>query len=109
MMNLETAKTIVANWDKPLIRQLFWYLVIPAYVEIQRAEPSHFVYHNQHGWSYRWLTLLQSMLALLMLLVVDTALSGTLAVLGQLLCAYFMVMYGVWTLAYWSMKIPRPL
>jgi hypothetical protein len=106
-MNLEAAKTIVNNWDKPLIRQLFWYLVIPAYVEIQRAEPSLFAYHNTHGWPYRWLTLLLTMLALLLLLLVDTVLSGPMALLGKLLCAYFVVMYGVWALAYWSMKMPR--
>lgn len=107
MMNLETAKTIVANWDKPLIRQLFWYLVIPAYVEIQRAEPHLFAYCNAKGWPYRWLAVVQTAVASLGLVLVDSVFSGLLALLGQLFAAYFVVMYGVWALAYWSMKMPH--
>ncbi|QKJ66776.1 hypothetical protein HQN60_08720 [Deefgea piscis] len=114
-MNLATAKTIVTHWDQPIIRQLFWYLIIPAYVEIQRADPATFAYRNAKGFAYRWLFLWQLVLSVLILMAVNTisaswpseSLAGHLLLIVKLINAYFIAMYGVWALAYWSMKIPR--
>lgn len=106
-MNLATAKTIIANWDKPLIRQIFWYLVIPAHVEVQQAEPLSYAYCNAQNIPYRWIYLVKFLLALAAF-GLSTFINGapTFMLLLQLASGYLIAMYGVWTLAYWSMKRP---
>jgi hypothetical protein len=106
-MNLATAKTIIANWDKPLIRQIFWYLVIPAHVAVQQAEPLTYAYCNAQRISYRLIYLIKFLLAL-GAFALTTLIDGapTLALLLQLASGYLIAMYGVWALAYWSMKQP---
>jgi fatty acid desaturase len=106
-MNLDTAKTIVANWDKPVIRQAFWYLLIPAMVEIQHAEPEKFSYFNAQRQSLRLLFLIKFATALVALFGWSQLPLPTMVLVGgQVILAYTCVMYFVWALAYWSMKIP---
>jgi hypothetical protein len=71
MINFESAQTIIANWDKPVIRQVFWYLVIPAHVTIQRAEPMTYSYYNSKKNPYRFVYLLKFLLAVGLFLAVD--------------------------------------
>lgn len=106
-MNLATAKTIIANWDKPLIRQIFWYLVIPAHVAVQQAEPLTYAYCNAQQIPYRLIYLIKFLLALgafALISLIDGA--PTLVLLLRLASGYLIAMYGIWTLAYWSMKQP---
>ncbi|MGL4994731.1 MAG: hypothetical protein ACRC6G_00995 [Deefgea sp.] len=107
-MNLETAKTIIANWDKPLIRQVFWYLVIPAHVTIQRAETMTYRYCNVKQIPYRLIYLLKFIFAVGLFVVVDRWVEASiLSFFFKLGIGYFAAMYAVWVLAYWSMKKPK--
>jgi hypothetical protein len=108
MINLESAKTIIANWDKPVIRQVFWYLVIPAHVTIQRAEQMTYSYCNAKKIPYRLVYLLKFLLTVGLFVAVDRWLEASmLSFLLKLSTGYFAVMYAIWALAYWSMKRPK--
>ena len=107
-MDLTTAKTILANWDKPLIRQIFWYLVIPAHVAVQQADPLTYAYCNAQKIPYRLVYLGKFLLALgafYLSSLIDSV--PTLALSLKLISGYLIAMYGVWALAYWSMKQPK--
>ncbi len=106
-MNLATAKTIIQNWDKPLIRHIFWYLVIPAHVELQRAAPLTYAYRNAQHIPYRLIYFIQFLLAIGAFAMSDLLTESSLVLAVKIASAYCSVMYGVWTLAYWSMRRPK--
>ncbi|QLG87099.1 hypothetical protein HQ393_01915 [Chitinibacter bivalviorum] len=109
-MNIERAQQIYRDWNSPLLRQFFWYLIIPATVEVQRHDPVHFNYGPPNRLPFRYRYLFQ-LLATMAMLVGLASLNPMLAWQGmwalKLYLIYASVVNGVWVLAYWSMKMPR--
>ncbi|WP_028451481.1 hypothetical protein [Chitinilyticum aquatile] len=110
-MKLETARMVVANWDTPLSRYFFWYLLIPARLEIQRAEPDRFAYRGWRQIPYRWLYLLRFALAAVLLAALGLpqfgGLPAILLVLLKLVVFYDTALSLIWALAYWAMRESR--
>lgn len=112
-MDLATAHRVVANWDTPLSRYFFWYLVIPAKLVVQRADPADFSYTNRRNWPYRWLYLLRFFLGVFLFAAIGPlaatvgGLPAGLVLPVSLLVFYDLMVSGVWALAYWAMRAPR--
>ncbi|MBE9608353.1 hypothetical protein [Chitinilyticum piscinae] len=110
-MDLATAHRVLASWDRPLPRYFFWYLLIPAALTVQRADPAHFNYLGAGGVRLRWWYLLRLLLAALLLIglaqpAVAVALPESLLLLVRLVVLHELALSLVSALAYWAMREP---